>query len=110
MTITGIIPTVKGLSHTDKLLLLQVLVKELLTAEGVSEKMLLDEQPPQPEILLEEQENEEDALDLAKQVAFLKKPLEERRRIMAEQAETMKVHYEQNTDWKEWLAGDIVEY
>jgi hypothetical protein len=42
--------------------------------------------------------------------AFLRLPLAERRRILKEQAESLAGHYEGETEWREWLAGDIVEY
>jgi hypothetical protein len=37
-------------------------------------------------------------------------PIEERRKIMAEQAEKMAQYYEQNQEWKELQGGDIIEY
>ncbi|MER3435414.1 MAG: hypothetical protein C4288_18920 [Leptolyngbya sp. ERB_1_1] len=42
--------------------------------------------------------------------AFLKLPIAERRRILAEQANAIAAHYEQDTEWRELQAGDIVEY
>jgi len=42
--------------------------------------------------------------------ALLKMPLESRRQILAKQAEQMLEHYQQNTEWKELGAGDILEY
>jgi hypothetical protein len=51
-------------------------------------------------------------LTLAQRRAFLKLPLEERRRQMAEQAERMAAHYESEAgtrERKEWQGGDIVE-
>jgi hypothetical protein len=42
--------------------------------------------------------------------SFLKLPLAERRRILAAQAEKLAPFYEQTSDWKEWLEGDLVEY
>lgn len=121
MTITELIPTVQGLSHTDKLLLLQILVQELVKAEANNAKQPSsndapittadppDGLPEQPEDLLTA-EDEEDALALAELYAFLKKPVTERRRILAEQADAMQAHYEQNTEWQELMSGDIVEY
>ena len=44
---------------------------------------------------------------------FLKLPIEERRRILAEQAEQMVEHYEEESARRErelWQGGDIVEY
>lgn len=41
---------------------------------------------------------------------FMKLPLEERRRILAEQAEQMLLHYQQNKDWQELEIGDLVDY
>ena len=49
-------------------------------------------------------------LTLEQRRAFLKLPLSERRRILGQQASEMENHYQQNTDWKEFLAGDIIDY
>jgi hypothetical protein len=49
-----------------------------------------------------------DSLEWRKSI--LKLPIAERRRILAEQAEAIAFHYEQDTEWKELQAGDIVEY
>jgi len=48
-------------------------------------------------------------LSLVERRAFMKLPIEERRRILAEQAEQMATHYEQDPEWKELQGGDIVE-
>lgn len=50
---------------------------------------------------------------LAERLAFMKLPIEERRRILAEQAEQMAEHYEDESLRRErelWQGGDIVEY
>lgn len=52
-------------------------------------------------------------LTLADRLAFMKLPIEERRRILAEQAEQMAEHYEDESLRRErelWQGGDIVEY
>jgi uncharacterized protein YuzE len=49
-------------------------------------------------------------LTLEQRRAFLKLPLSERRRILGQQAADLENHYQQNTDWKEFLAGDIIDY
>jgi hypothetical protein len=49
-------------------------------------------------------------LSLSARRAFLQLPLEERRRILAEQAEAMALHYQQDTEWQELQAGDLIEY
>lgn len=52
------------------------------------------------------------ALSLADRRAFMKLPLEERRRRLAEQAEKMAEHYESEQERAEreaWQGGDIVE-
>ncbi|MBD6616489.1 hypothetical protein FNW02_11725 [Komarekiella sp. 'clone 1'] len=41
---------------------------------------------------------------------FMKLPLAERRRILAEQAELMLVHYQQDREWQELQTGDLVDY
>jgi hypothetical protein len=43
-------------------------------------------------------------------LSLLKMPLEQRRQILAQQAEKMIEHYQQNPEWKELGAGDIIEY
>lgn len=50
------------------------------------------------------------SLSLIERRAFLKLPLEERRKLLAEQAEKMREHYRQDSEWKELQAGDLVEY
>jgi len=52
-------------------------------------------------------------LTLADRLAFMKLPIEERRRILAEQAEAMIDEYELESNRRErelWQGGDIVEY
>jgi hypothetical protein len=52
----------------------------------------------------------EKGLTLAERRAFLKLPLAERRRQLAEQAELMVKHYESEVSERElWQGGDIVE-
>ncbi|AFY46021.1 hypothetical protein Nos7524_0097 [Nostoc sp. PCC 7524] len=41
---------------------------------------------------------------------FMKLPLEERRRILAEQAEQMLLHYQQDKEWQELEIGDLLYY
>ncbi len=104
MTITELIPTVKELSHTDKLLLLQVLVQELLHNEGVTESLSSSLRQPGQSV------TEDSTFTLEERRHFLEKPLSERRCILAEQAETIHDHYQQNSEWQDLMAGDIVEY
>ena len=52
-------------------------------------------------------------LTLEERLAFMKLPLEERRRILAEKAEAMVAEYELESNRRErelWQGGDIVEY
>jgi transcriptional regulator with XRE-family HTH domain len=49
-------------------------------------------------------------LSLVKRRAFMKLPLEERRRLMVKQAEHAAAHYEKDTDWREFLGGDFIDY
>jgi hypothetical protein len=41
--------------------------------------------------------------------AFLKLPLEERRRILEQQAEAVAEYYQQDQEWKEWLSFDAAK-
>lgn len=52
----------------------------------------------------------EEPLSLVERRAFLKLPLAERRRILAEQAEAAAAHYEQDTEWRGLPGGDVVDY
>ncbi|WP_121970612.1 hypothetical protein [Leptolyngbya sp. BC1307] len=111
MTITELIPTVKELSSTDKLLLLQLLVQELLQSEGIAHQpSIFDDSPiestPQPA----EDEDDEDDLTIEERLEILRKPPKERGEILAKQAEAMQAYYEQNTEWKDWPVDDIIEY
>jgi hypothetical protein len=53
---------------------------------------------------------EQQAPSLEERLAFIKLPIDERRRILANQAEKMLTHYQQNTEWQELMSGDISEY
>ncbi|MEC4895268.1 MAG: DUF2283 domain-containing protein [Oscillatoria sp. PMC 1051.18] len=50
------------------------------------------------------------SISLEQRKDFLKLPLEEHRRILAQQATDMVTHYQQNVEWKEFLLGDIIDY
>lgn len=48
-------------------------------------------------------------LTLADRRAFLRKPLAQRQLILAQQAEQMVEHYQTSTEWRELMAGDIID-
>jgi transcriptional regulator with XRE-family HTH domain len=50
------------------------------------------------------------ALPTIERRSFMKLPLEERCRILAEQAEKLTTYYAQDSEWREMEAGDLVEY
>lgn len=39
----------------------------------------------------------------------MKLPIEERRRILAEQAEVMLSHYQEDREWQELQTGDLID-
>jgi hypothetical protein len=43
-------------------------------------------------------------------ILLMKLPLADRRKILAAQADVMAVHYEQDHDWREFMAGDFIDY
>ena len=52
-------------------------------------------------------------LTLAERLAFMRLPIEERRKLLAEQAEAMIAEYELEANRREreiWQGGDFVEY
>ncbi len=46
---------------------------------------------------------------LQERQAFLKLPITERRHILEAQAEVMLSHYQQDSEWQELMAGDIID-
>jgi hypothetical protein len=61
---------------------------------------------PQP---LVERQTSSGELTLAERRAFLRQPLAERRAILAQQAAEMLTHYQSSTEWRELMAGDIID-
>jgi hypothetical protein len=47
---------------------------------------------------------------LKQRLAFLKLPMTERRNILKSQADIMLSHYQQDSEWQQLMAGDIIEY
>lgn len=47
---------------------------------------------------------------LASRRAFMRLTLEDRRHILAQQAEEMLAHYQHNTQWQELETGDLIDY
>lgn len=62
------------------------------------------------ERLLGESLDVEDPFSLIERRAFMKLPLEERRRILSEQAEKLKSHYSEGAERSDLQSGDFVEY
>ena len=62
------------------------------------------------ERLLGESLDVEEPLTLIERRAFMKLPLEERRRILSEHAEKLKSHYLEGADRGDLQSGDFVEY
>ena len=48
-------------------------------------------------------------LTLEDRQAFLRKPLAQRQLILAQQAQQMVEHYQTSTEWRELMAGDIID-
>ena len=40
--------------------------------------------------------------------SFMKLPIDERRRILTEQAEKLKDYYDEDSTWREWGGGDFL--
>ena len=54
--------------------------------------------------------SEDQSLTLEQRLDFLRLPIAERRQILESQAEEMLAHYQQEIDWQELMAGDIIDY
>ena len=61
-------------------------------------------------IVLEKTRLEKTSVDVTDPIVLMRLPLAERRRILTMQAADMVDHYEQDPGWREFTAGDIVEY
>jgi hypothetical protein len=46
---------------------------------------------------------------LSQRQAFLRRPIEERRQILAQQAEALLTHYQEDPEWRILMAGDIID-
>lgn len=57
----------------------------------------------------EQAESFSNELTLDERRAFLRKPLAERRSILSQQAEEMLTHYQSSNEWRELMAGDIID-
>jgi hypothetical protein len=53
---------------------------------------------------------EDQTLSLDQRLAFFRLPIVERRRILTSQAEAIIDHYQQDSEWQELMAGDIINY
>ena len=71
----------------------QVVVPAAMTQGTLGEEVELEQAPP-----------------ATQRRAFMQLALEERRRILAEQAEEMVAHYEKEAEWRELGGGDLAEY
>jgi Zn-dependent peptidase ImmA (M78 family)/DNA-binding XRE family transcriptional regulator len=62
------------------------------------------------ERILGERLETEEPLTLKQRRAFMKLPLEERRKLIAKQARDLAEHYATDTEWREEEGGDIIDY
>ena len=83
---------------------IEVQVPELAVGETVEIVILI------PDVTIANAGAVEPNLTLDQRRAFLKLPMSERRQILASQASEMLVHYEQDSEWRELMTGDIIDY
>lgn len=84
---------------------------QLLTIEFLNIQMVEFSVIPSKSEVIESAVGEEtEPLSLSDRRAFMQLPLAERRRILAQQASAMVEHYEQETEWREFQGGDIIDY
>lgn len=63
----------------------------------------------QAQTLLEEEIEMEQPLTLIQRRNFMQLPLKERRRLMAQQADKLSEHYEQDQEWRDLGGGDFID-
>jgi hypothetical protein len=61
-------------------------------------------------IVREQTRLEQADVDVTDPIVLMRLPLAERQRLLTRQAESLLEHYAQDSDWREFTAGDIVEY
>jgi hypothetical protein len=90
----------------------QVIIKRAEQEGTTPEIYLLDELRTRylPVMPISNEDKSNYSLTLLERRDILKLPLSERRRLLAEQAEKLKSHYETDTEWRELQSGDIIEY
>lgn len=81
-----------------------------LQSSNLSEGQIVEVIIILPEIENDNSSKNNELLDLEKRKAFLKLPIAERRRIMEAQADKMLSHYQEDTEWQELMAGDMIDY
>ncbi len=86
--VESIIQMVENLPAAERNLVKHKLSSPIVLGENLSESLI--------ELTLDERR------------AFLKKPLSERRAILAQQAKKMLPHYQSSDEWRELMAGDII--
>lgn len=62
-------------------------------------------------LIMQEQTRLEQAeVDLTDPIVLMRLPLAERQRVLTMQAASMIEHYDQDPEWRDFTAGDLVEY
>jgi acyl-CoA reductase-like NAD-dependent aldehyde dehydrogenase len=64
---------------------------------------------PEEQTLLQQQLATAANNSLSQRQAFLQRPLAERRQILAQQAETLLTHYQEDSEWRTLMTGDIID-
>ena len=75
------------------------------------EQTLLHQQLATPETPTPETPviNNSSPTSLHQRQAFLNRPLEERSQILAQQAEALLTHYQEDPEWRTLMVGDIID-
>jgi hypothetical protein len=77
---------------------------DLIVGQTVEVVILIQEVSPHSST------TEDISASLKQRLAFLKLIMAERRSILESQAEIMLSHYQQDSEWQELMAGDIIDY
>ena len=87
-------------------------LNRIASALGIKSAQLWGESTcdTEAELLLNQTMDPSTDKPLSERRKFLQLPKEERHRILSEQAKEMADFYENDTEWREWLAGPIIEY
>ncbi|WP_236721461.1 hypothetical protein [Trichormus sp. NMC-1] len=112
MIFTDVVEAIKGFSIEEKLqiqLLLQQYLREERREEIYQNLQSAKREKENGELTFSANIDELKEQNISRR-ELMKLPIEERQKILAAQSDLMLEHYQQNQEWQELEAGDLIDY